>query len=148
MYFQSNQIWSILLLTSILGLALEAKSVPKPSSQDNTGVCFLVGQSSLPSDVVVNKELAKSCIAGSSAFPDEKTLKKLPDILFKSVKFSDISYKKRKSGASAVRFAIDTFGKKSKAELETALQVYGAINAGLRSIGDGAAKKVLGELKG
>lgn len=148
MLFQGNQFWTILVLTSFLGLVLEVKGSPKKTEPSSKNACFVVGTTPLPSDVVVNQALAQSCIKGSSAFSNEKNLKQLPDILFNNVKFTDISYVKRKAGTSAVRFALDTFGKMSKADLQTRLELYTAINAGLRSIGGPDSRRVLGDLKG
>ncbi|KAH9816227.1 hypothetical protein DFH28DRAFT_1082004 [Melampsora americana] len=147
LYFKGNQLWSILLLSSILGLApeLEAKGKSKPTPKN---VCFLVGKEALPSDVVVDQKLANSCLKGSSAFPGDSKLKQLPDIQFNGKKFTDISYKKRKSGTSPVRFAMEKFPLTlDRKDLETALELYGAINAGLRSMG-GSTRGILAELKG
>ncbi|KAH9821102.1 hypothetical protein DFH28DRAFT_951466 [Melampsora americana] len=155
LYVLSNRIWSILLVTSILGLALEleAKGKPKHDPQNHDPrtqtACFMVGSAPLPSDVHVNPELANSCIKDVPAFPDEPQLKQLPDVEFNGKKFSDISYKKRKAGQSAVRFAMETFPlSMDKKDLDTVTKIYDAINAGLRSINNGNSKRVLGELKG
>ncbi|EGG11256.1 uncharacterized protein MELLADRAFT_102637 [Melampsora larici-populina 98AG31] len=116
-------------------------------ADDGAKPCFLVGSSPLPSDVKADSNV--KCIPNSKAFDSLSTL---PDVEFgegnSRIQFTTISFLKD-TRVSAVKFAMKNFPiTLDRQYIVNALAVYDAINAGLRSIGEGPAKTILKNLKG
>ncbi|KAH9814356.1 hypothetical protein DFH28DRAFT_1058813 [Melampsora americana] len=136
---------SLFLLTISLGLGL-AKDTKVDKEVTNKKLCFLVGNKTVPADVKPDPKVR--CIPNSQAFP---SVKGLPDVEFGEDKFltrfTMISFLNDTS-VSSVRFGIKNFPLSLDREaLNNAFQVYEAMNAGLRSLGQKKAK-LLRTLKG
>ncbi|KAH9814361.1 hypothetical protein DFH28DRAFT_306061 [Melampsora americana] len=136
--FHQMYMASVFVVLSFSGLVL---------SREHEGLCFLVGEQTLPADVKPDPNVR--CVPSSRAFDSLETL---PDVEFGKddflVRFTSISYLKD-SRVSAVRFAMNHFPiTMDKQYIINAMTVYGAINAGLRSLGERPSGKYLGPLKG
>ncbi|EGG10904.1 uncharacterized protein MELLADRAFT_102672 [Melampsora larici-populina 98AG31] len=119
----------------------------KDKKVTNDNLCFLLGKTPVPSDV--KPDPGVKCIPNSQAFP---SLKQLPDVEFGEGKFltrfTTISFLKD-TKVSSVRFGIKNFPLSLDREaLNSAFQVYEAMNAGLRSLGETPKGKILRSLKG
>ncbi|KAH9814355.1 hypothetical protein DFH28DRAFT_894722, partial [Melampsora americana] len=145
----SNLSWSVMMagyqdtITHTTRLALAKNKV----NTNNQKLCFLAGNTPIPSDVKPDPKVR--CISNSKAFP---AVKELPDVEFGEGKFltrfSKISFLKDTS-VSSVRFGIKNFPLSMEREaLNNAFQVYEAMNAGLRSLGQTPKGKILSALKG
>jgi len=110
------------------------------------GACFIVGNATLPSDVVV--DTAVTCDA-SAAQP----FAGVPEVALNGVTYSSIDFQQDQS-VSPVGFALQKFATPDDpttadlATFTTNNALYGAVNAGLRSLGSDAPTGALAKLKG
>jgi len=130
----------------VVAAVLAVSAVSSPVTRQAKTACFITGTATLPSDVSVDTSV--QCDTSAT-----ETFKGVPEVTRNGQSFSDISFTKDTS-VSSVGFALKTFPTPDDpttgnvTDFENAQALYGATNAGLRSLGADAPSGALNELKG
>ncbi|KAB5582819.1 hypothetical protein GE09DRAFT_1049772 [Coniochaeta sp. 2T2.1] len=124
-------------LTSLVLLAAASTTLASPI-QARQNPCFIIGSTALPAEVSASVASISSVI---TCTPNTNVLQGVPDVVSGGVSFSSVNFAASSSNQSPLAFALSKFATKSPlasndlAKFQNELNVYLAVEAGIRSVG-------------